>query len=166
MRGGHAVEFLIDRAHQHLPPETIDHAPGLALFLEPLLHGDALEIAAIALLPDRANGPRERQFFAERQKLQPQERSCKVRGRRQHATAEHTAASARFDERELTRERNILLDAQAAIKIEQVDAAAQQDMLAVVDELGLFAVADFIGSGTPAQEGPRFQQLNRVPRSA
>ena len=57
-------------------------------------------------------------------------------------------------------------DSQPAIKIQQIDAAAQQDVLAVVDDLGVLAVADFVGRGAAAQERARFQHSDRVAGAA
>ena len=46
VRGSHAIQFFVDRAHQHLPPETLDGARRLALLFQPVEHGDAVEIGA------------------------------------------------------------------------------------------------------------------------
>src|SRR5580698_11134144 len=56
VRGGHAVEFFVNRADQHLAPETFDRAGGLAFFFQPFAHGDAIEIRARVLAGDGANG--------------------------------------------------------------------------------------------------------------
>ena len=46
MTGGHAVQVFVDGADQDLAPETVDGSFGLALFIEPLPHGDAVEVRA------------------------------------------------------------------------------------------------------------------------
>ena len=49
---------------------------------------------------------------------------------------------------------------QPPVKIQQVDAAAQQDMLAVIDELGLLAVAAAMTVGMLAAAGPEIVQIS------
>ena len=44
VRRGHAIQLFIDGADQHLTPVAFDGAFGLALFAEPVEHGDAVEI--------------------------------------------------------------------------------------------------------------------------
>ena len=48
---------------------------------------------------------------------------------------------------------DLLFDAQATVEIQQVAAAPQQDVLAVIDGLR----AGFVGSGASPKEGPRFE---------
>jgi hypothetical protein len=61
---------------------------------------------------------------------------------------------------------DLVFDPQAAVKIEKVDAAAQQDVLAIVDGLGVFTRADLVGSRPAAQKSPRFQNPDRMPSAA
>ena len=56
-------------------------------------------------------------------------------------------------------EADLVLDAQPPVKIEQIDAAAQQHVLAVVDHLGVFA-ADRPGSGAAAEEAAGFVKID------
>jgi hypothetical protein len=86
-----------------------------------------------------------------------------MRRGRQPARAQQAAPPARLDKDEVAIEPDLALDSQAAVKIQKIDAAAQQNVLAVVDGLGIFARADFVRSGAPAQKSPRFQDSHRVP---
>ena len=65
--------------------------------------------------------------------------------RRQPAAAQDRGAAARLQEVELAMEADAVADAQPRIKIEQVDAAPQQDVLAVVDGLGFALAAPVAG---------------------
>jgi hypothetical protein len=55
---------------------------------------------------------------------------------RQRAAAQRGDSAARLDEIKLAIEANAVLNAQSRVEIQQVDAAAQQHVLAVVDQLG------------------------------
>src|SRR5207253_386350 len=67
--------------------------------------------------------------------------------------AQHAAASAGLDEVELAMEGDGVFDAEAVVEVEQVDAALEQDVLAVIDGLG----AGFVGGCAAAEEGSRFE---------
>ncbi len=49
--GGHAVQVLIHRAHQHLAPEAVDGARRLALLEQPVEHADAVQVLAPRAFP-------------------------------------------------------------------------------------------------------------------
>ncbi len=53
--GGHAIQIFIHRADQHLIPEASDGPLGLALFAQPIEHGDSVQILAPSMLA--ADGP-------------------------------------------------------------------------------------------------------------
>ena len=75
--GGHAIQFFVDGADQHLPPETLDGARGLALFFQPLLHGDAVQIVAVVLTVDGADRARRPPAFPEVRKVRLRNDSAK-----------------------------------------------------------------------------------------
>ena len=56
---------------------------------------------------------------------------------------------------------DVPLHAQPLVKIQQIDTAPQQNMLAVVDG---FAIPDLVGSSSPPQERPRLKDLDPMPR--
>jgi hypothetical protein len=63
MQSSHSLEVFVDRADQHLPPEPVDNPVGLPLFLKPLRHGDAVEVATPgALAPQRQQCARQGAF--------------------------------------------------------------------------------------------------------
>ncbi len=76
-----------------------------------------------------------------------------------HAALEDGSAAAGFDEMEFAMEADFVFDAETAIEVEQIDAAAQQDVLAVVDHLGIFA-ADGPGGGAAAEEVAGFVDVD------
>jgi hypothetical protein len=83
-----------------------------------------------------------------------------VEGGGEEAAAEEGHAAAGFEEGDLGEEADFVFDAEAAIEIEEVDAAAEKDVLAVVDNFG---VREGVGSGASAQEGFGFEYLYGSP---
>src|ERR1700719_4915621 len=84
-----------------------------------------------------------------------------MRRRRQEPRSQDTALAARFDKRIFAMESDLAVDAQAPVKIEKIDTAPQQDVLAVVDRFR----ANLIRACAPAQERTRLKNLHRVPRA-
>ena len=163
MHGGHAVQVLIDGAHQHLAPEAVDGARRLALLQQPVEHADAVQVLAARAFAAQGQQARARCPFVARGpgSCMPQKRPGEMQRRGQPAAAQHGNAPARLDEVELAVEPDAVAHAQALVEIQQVDAAAQQDVLAVVD--GLFPHR--VGGGAPAQERPRLEQVHlEIPR--
>ena len=64
--------------------------------------------------------------------------------RRQDTGAQHAASPARLDEDEFAIKPDLVLYPQAAVEVQKIDAAAQQDVLAVIDGLGVFTGSDFV----------------------
>ncbi len=166
VRGGHAVQFLIDGADQNLPPEAFDGALGLALLAKPIEHRNAIQVVAEALAIDGEKGAAHGELLTEIQKREFQKRFGEVRGRRQGTGFKRAGAAAWLHEREFAMERNALLHAQTAVEIQQIVTAMQQDVLAVVDTLGFAARPDFVGSRPAAGERARLEERDGVPRAA
>src|SRR5258708_26935921 len=82
---------------------------------------------------------------------------------RKYARAQQARTTTRFQEHEVAMKLDLALDTQPPVEVQQVDAAAQQDVLAVVDGLAI-VTADVIRSRAPAQKGTSLQQTNRVTR--
>ncbi len=76
----------------------------------------------------------------------------------QESGAKGTGASTGLDEKNIAIEGDLVRDAEAFIKIHQVDAAAEQEVLAVVDGLGVY----FVRSRAAAEEGARFEEFYGV----
>ncbi len=93
--------------------------------------------------------------------LHPKKTSGEVQRRGQPPGREHRRPAAGFDEVELLVELDAIGDAQPPVEIQQVDAAAQQHVLAVVDDLGAVAGAgQRIRSSAAAQESARFVKIH------
>src|SRR5579871_554178 len=82
--------------------------------------------------------------------------------RRQLAAPQNRNAAVRFDEIELAIEPDPVADTQPPVEIEQVDAAAKQNVLAVVDGFSrlIGRGRHRIGSGAAAQERARFEEFH------
>ena len=91
-----------------------------------------------ALARNGADGARDGDLVRDGEELQLEERSEEMRGRGEDSAFEDGGASAGFDEEEFAVETDFVVDAEPPVEIEQIDAAAQQDVLAVVDHLGVF----------------------------
>src|SRR6185369_5764390 len=135
---------------------------GLALFAQPVEHGDAVQIAAGAMLAaDGEEAAGDRQLVGEAQELQSEEGAGEMQGRGQGAAAQTGEAAAGFDEMEVAGEAYAGGYAEAGVEIEQVHAATQEHMLAVVDDLGIFIGGrDREGSGAAAQERPSLIEID------
>src|SRR5258708_1236897 len=139
MGGGHALEFLVYRAHQHLPPVALDSACGLALFAQPVEHADTVEIGAGPALPGYAiDAPRGRDFIGEAEERQVEEGAEEGRRGGEDASLQDGGPPAWLDEVELAMKTDLAVDTQAPVEIHQIDATAQEDVLAVVDDFRIF----------------------------
>ena len=78
------------------------------------------------------------------------------------AGSHHAAAASGFDEMKFAMKADVLLDAQASVEIQEIDAAAQKNVLAVIDGFA----AGIVGSGAAAQERAGFENTHVVAGSA
>ena len=137
MDGRHLLQVFVHGAHQHLTPEAFNGARCLACFEQPLHHADAVQILAPgSLAPDCEQRARDSEFVLPFQALHAQERLGEVQRRGQASAAKYGDAAARLDEIELAMELNALAYAQPLVEIQQIHAAPQQHVLAVIDGLG------------------------------
>ena len=166
MRGGHAVELFVHGADQHLTPETFDRARGLPLLAQPIEHGDSIQIRATAFARDGQQRAAYRKLFPGVQKRELEKRFREMRGGGEHPRFQDAPPASRLDEGEFPVKGDIFFDVQPPVEIQEVDATAQQDVLAVVDQFGLAARSDFVGGCTAAGERPRFEDLYGMPRAA
>src|SRR5947209_3177603 len=87
------------------------------------------------------------------------------RGKR--STPQSGDASAGLDEVELGIEADAVVDAEAAVEVEEVDAAAQEHMLTIVDHLGVFIGRRHrIGCRAAAEKAARFVEIDLKARFA
>ena len=76
-------------------------------------------------------------------------------------TREHfPAPSLRIEKQQAIEELDFVGGAYAAIEIFEIGAAAERDMLAVIDVL---AVGQHVGGGPATQEGTRLEKANAAP---
>ena len=156
MTGRHAVQVLVDRAHQHLAPEAADGALGLAFFTQPVEHRDTLQIAAPAMLaPDGEQRARDGEFIVRIQEMQLPETPGEVQRRGQPAGAQCRNAASGLDEVKLLVEFDPVGHAQPAVKIHQVHAASQQHVLAIVDHFRLAGLAGKRVGCSASAQNPR-----------
>ncbi len=89
-----------------------------------------------ALAAERGQSARDADLIGAREAVQAQKRSREMERRRQAAAPQHGKLAARLDEVELAKELDAVADAEALVEIEQVYAAAQENVLAIIDDLG------------------------------
>src|SRR6185369_5236642 len=97
-------------------------------------------------------------FVGTTEALHAEESAGEVEGGGQASALEYRDAAAGFDEIEFAVETYALADAEPLVEIQQVGAAAQEDVLAVVDGLGdLFATGgNGVGGSAATQVGTGF----------
>src|SRR5579883_2485896 len=88
--------------------------------------------------------------------------------RRQTPTAQDRKAPAGFEKIELAIEADAVAHAESGVKIQQVGAAAQQDVLAVIDDFGFRSLLSRsgIGRGAAAWKRPGFEDIDLESRAA
>ena len=89
-----------------------------------------------------------------------------MRGRGKHAALEDGSAPAGFDEEELAMKADFVLHAQPPVEIEQIDAAAQQHVLAVVDHFTRPLPPTGHDVARPPRKGARFVEIDFESRAA
>ncbi len=163
VHGSHAVEVLIDGADQDLAPEAVDGARRLAFLEEPVEHADAVQIRAAGMFAaDGQQRARDAELVRAVEAAHPQKRSGEVERRRQPAAAQDGEAASGLQKVDLLMEADQVADPQALVEIQEVDAAAQQQVLAVIDGLGgvLVRAGNGVGRGASAQERARLEEVH------
>src|SRR5262249_28762947 len=151
------------RANQNLPPETIDRVRSLPFLQQPVQHADAVQVLALgAFATHGQDGAGDHALVVAVQAVQAQERPREVKGRPPIAAPQNGYTSARFQEVKLAVKLDAVAHSQAIVEVEQVHAAAEQNVLTVVDGLGLDARrgADRVRRGAAAEKGPCFKQVH------
>ncbi len=159
MQRGHAIEILVNRAHQHLTPESLDRAFCLVVLAKPPQHRDAAEIVARAVFTaEREQSSRDRKLVAGAQEFQTRERSAEMKRGGEMTGAQRGHPAAGLDEVEICVEFDVIFNAEPPVKVQQVDAAPQQDVLAVVDRFRSFArCGDLVRCRATAEKRARFE---------
>ena len=144
---GDQVELLAKRADQDRPPEALDRPPGLSVLIEPVLE----RLPGVALMSqcERNQGARDRELVGRAQEREFQEGRRGVQRRGKRGRPHHGSAAAGLDEGHLVVPADLVGDADAVVKLEQIGADAKQNVLAVVDD---FAGAGMFPRGSAAAE--------------
>jgi len=95
-------------------------------------------------------------FLAQAQPRCFDERLSEMKWRWQRSGFQRRYAAARLDEVELAMPRDFVIDAKTPVEVHQVDAAAQQDVLAIVDRFA----GGFIRRGASAKGRPRLVKID------
>ncbi len=115
--------------------------------------------------PDGHQRAGDRDLIGQPKKGELPETAGEVQRRGQSAGFQDRRSAARLDEVKPLVKLNPVRDAQAPVKIHQIDAAAQQHVLAIVDDFGTFA-GYRVGSGAAAQESAGFEKIDLESRLA
>jgi hypothetical protein len=130
----HPVEFFIDCAHQNLPPEACDGYRTLFLLLEPGKHADAIEVGpGLKFGLGCKQSAADIEFVFDGKEVQPGEGLGEVKGSGQDPSFHHRKPAAGLNPEELFVKFDSALHAKTPVKIEQVGAATEKDVLAIVD---------------------------------
>ena len=126
--------------------------------MQPIEHGDAVQIRPLPKLSLTAIRPCATLILsASGQKMKTGERFSEMKRSRQEAAAHRRDPAAGFNPIELAIKMNAIFDAQPLVEIDQVRAAAQQHVLAVVD-----CRAVFIGSIQRIRSSPATEKRPRL----
>src|ERR1700689_932898 len=156
------VKFLVEGADEDDAPEAIDGALRLALLLQPLEHGDAFGGVKASGAAGTAAGAENREhraadvdFVGERKRREFRERASHVKWRRENASFHLAFSSLRVEEEQAIEEFHFVCGTDAAIEIVKIGAAAQRNVLAIID---VFAVGQHVGGCAAAEEGTLFEE--------
>ena len=105
-----------------------------------------------------ARADRQLVFQIEHRRIEKRRGRMKRRGQR--ARLQHRRLAAGQDEGDLVVPANLLLDAEPAVEVDEVGAAAQQHMLAVVDNLA--GAGKLVGRGAAAEIGTPLEELDVI----
>ena len=139
---------------------ALRRAKGQTAAIVGLLVATGVLIGLVALAFDGEHPGGDSDLVRKSEAFHPQEGTRQMQRRWQVATPRRGDASAGLKKIVLAVKANVLIDAQPPVKIEQVHAAAQQHVLAIVDHIG-FIYRDRKRHSPAAQESARFVQIDR-----
>src|SRR5208282_4995293 len=151
---GNLIEVFVQGADQYRLPETLDGLPGLSVAFEPAK--ERLTLIGRSSGSEHSHGATDGQLVAKAQTLRPEECQRGMQRRRQRRRCDDGCASSGLEERQLLIPANLVLNARAAIEIEQVGAAAKQYMLAIIDNFA--STGMLIRGRAPTEIGAAFKQ--------
>ncbi len=158
--GAGALEILIEGAHKDGGPEASQGARSLAMELKPLKHGKARggrRTAGVA--EDIEQGAGNAGLIGKAEETECEERRGEMKRGRKEGRADGGAAAIRGGESEAVVEPDFIGGADAPVEISEIGAAAEGDVLAIVD---MAAIGKDVGSGAAAQVRAAFEEADAV----
>jgi hypothetical protein len=95
------------------------------------------------------HGPRDGQFVAQLQRSESQKRTGHVKRSRQDAGFHRSAAALRVEKNQLVEEFDFVRGAYAAVKIREISATSQRNVLAIIN---VFAIGQNVGSSAATKK--------------
>src|SRR6266850_944944 len=156
-----AIQFFIERAHQHHAPESFDCAFCLSAPVQPLQHGDAAIFLEVLGPPfgaqDFQHGASDGQLVPQSERSKSSEGTRHMKRRRKNAGLYFATAALRIEKKEPVEKLDFVRGADALVKIREIRAAAERHVLAIVHVL---AVRQHVGRCAAAEEGTLFEQAH------
>src|SRR5260370_15726251 len=154
-----SVELFAEGTDEDDAPETVDGAFGLAAATKPFEHGDATRLQDIgrnALIAQNVeHRAADGELIPQREGAKGCERTHDVEWSRQEARLKLASAPLRVKQEKAIEEFDLIRASDAAIKVFEIGAAAESDVLAIVHVL---AVGQHVGGCAAAEEGTLFEQ--------
>ena len=158
MRVG-AIQFFIERAHQHHAPESFDRAFSLSAPAQPLQHGDAsifIETRGLSFCAQNIqHRARNGKLVHQRKRSESGEGAGHMKRGGKHAGLHFAATALGIEKKEAVKESDFVRGTNAAVEIFEVRAAAEGHVLAIIHML---AVRQHVGRCAAAKEGTLFEQ--------
>src|SRR6266478_6712430 len=140
---GNLIKILVQGADEDCLPEALDGLRGLSVSFEPV--EERLPSILRNGRSKRHHGAADSHLVAKTQTVHPEKCQSSMQGSGERRRRNHGSASSRLEERQLLIPANFVLNSRATIKIEQVGTAAEQHVLAIVD--------NFTGAGMLIRRG-------------
>ena len=163
--GVDVFQLVVQRADHDGFPERLDGPLRRAVGMEPGGHGDGgrLRISVSPRSDGVANhaghGADDRELVPDSHRFQPHEGWKQVKGRREARRPDDRNPAGLVDERNGLVEVDMFRDAEAIVEVDEVDAAAQEHVLAVVHPFAARRVYE--GGGAAPEDRTSFVQLDR-----
>ena len=155
------VELFGKSADKDDAPEAGYRRWSLFMATEPFKHGDTAGFVYIgrmtAGIEDGIKGASDSDFVFESERRKREKAASHVKGRGEQTGAHFAAAALRIEEEHAVEEFYFVAGADAAVEILEVGAAAEGDVLAIVDVL---AIRQDIGSRASAKERALLKESN------
>ena len=163
--GVDAIEFFGKRADENDAPEAGDGGWSLFVAAEPFEHRDAAGFVDVgrmaAALQDGIESAGDGKLVFQCQRRKREERASHMKRRGEDARVHFAAAALRIEKNKAVEEFDFACGADAAIEVFEVGAAAEGDVLAIVDVL---AIGQDVGSRASAKKRALLKETNAPAR--